>query len=199
MGHLRASVVRNPCHQWFDYLATCCKTSTSTSPPDPITARNSARGIVLTRVGPRPRNTPVGEQAQRRAPHLQLRPHKQWRPHLPTLLPLAHPLCSPEGEAPRPSPHPETPSSPPARRPVFHQRRRVNLRPVLRIWYDGAAAKELDRFFVGAETEREYAEMAGRRIGAAERGSRRGRSGPSATGTRKVVGGSSAWSNTRLG
>jgi site-specific DNA-methyltransferase (adenine-specific) len=63
----------------------------------------------------------------------------------------------------------------------------------------GAAAKELDRFFVGAETKREYAEMAGRRIGAAERGSRRGRSGPSATGTRKVVGGSSAWSNTRLG
>jgi site-specific DNA-methyltransferase (adenine-specific) len=34
----------------------------------------------------------------------------------------------------------------------------------------GAAAKELDRFFVGAETKREYAEMAGRRIGAAERG-----------------------------
>ena len=39
----------------------------------------------------------------------------------------------------------------------------------------GVAAKELDRFFVGAETKREYAELAGRRIGAAERGSRRGR------------------------
>jgi site-specific DNA-methyltransferase (adenine-specific) len=32
------------------------------------------------------------------------------------------------------------------------------------------AAKELGRFFVGAEKEREYAELAGRRIGAAERG-----------------------------
>ena len=34
----------------------------------------------------------------------------------------------------------------------------------------GVAAKELGRFFVGAEMEREYAELAGRRIGAAERG-----------------------------
>jgi site-specific DNA-methyltransferase (adenine-specific) len=34
----------------------------------------------------------------------------------------------------------------------------------------GVAAKELGRFFVGAETEREYAELAGRRIGIAERG-----------------------------
>ena len=34
----------------------------------------------------------------------------------------------------------------------------------------GVAAKELDRFFVGAETEREYAELAERRIGAAVRG-----------------------------
>src|SRR5215212_9565315 len=34
----------------------------------------------------------------------------------------------------------------------------------------GVAAKELDRFFVGAETEREYAELAERRIGVAERG-----------------------------
>ena len=32
------------------------------------------------------------------------------------------------------------------------------------------AAKELGRFFVGAETEREYAELAGRRIRAAVRG-----------------------------
>jgi site-specific DNA-methyltransferase (adenine-specific) len=34
----------------------------------------------------------------------------------------------------------------------------------------GVAAKELDRFFVGAETEREYALLAGRRIGVVERG-----------------------------
>jgi site-specific DNA-methyltransferase (adenine-specific) len=34
----------------------------------------------------------------------------------------------------------------------------------------GVAAKELGRFFVGAEMEREYAELAGRRIGAAGRG-----------------------------
>ena len=34
----------------------------------------------------------------------------------------------------------------------------------------GVAAKELGRFFVGAEKEREYAELAGRRIGVAEKG-----------------------------
>jgi site-specific DNA-methyltransferase (adenine-specific) len=34
----------------------------------------------------------------------------------------------------------------------------------------GVAAKELGRFFVGTEAEREYAELAARRIGAAERG-----------------------------
>jgi site-specific DNA-methyltransferase (adenine-specific) len=38
----------------------------------------------------------------------------------------------------------------------------------------GVAAKELGRFFVGAETEREYAELAGRRIGAAKRGGKLG-------------------------
>ncbi len=32
------------------------------------------------------------------------------------------------------------------------------------------AAKELGRFFVGVEKEEEFAELAGRRIGAAERG-----------------------------
>ncbi|HSK82194.1 MAG TPA: DNA methyltransferase, partial [Rubrobacter sp.] len=34
----------------------------------------------------------------------------------------------------------------------------------------GVASKELGRFFVGAEKEEEYAELAGRRIGAALRG-----------------------------
>ncbi len=34
----------------------------------------------------------------------------------------------------------------------------------------GVAAKELGRFFVGAELERDHAELAGRRIRAAERG-----------------------------
>ena len=34
----------------------------------------------------------------------------------------------------------------------------------------GVAAKELARFFVGAEMEQEFAELAGRRIGAAVRG-----------------------------
>jgi site-specific DNA-methyltransferase (adenine-specific) len=56
----------------------------------------------------------------------------------------------------------------------------------------GVAAKELGRFFVGAEREREYAGLAERRIGAAERGSRWGRFEPSAAGTRKVAGGASA-------
>ena len=34
----------------------------------------------------------------------------------------------------------------------------------------GVAAKELGRFFVGVEMEREYAELAGRRIGSVVRG-----------------------------
>jgi site-specific DNA-methyltransferase (adenine-specific) len=34
----------------------------------------------------------------------------------------------------------------------------------------GVASKELGRFFVGAEREEEYAELAGRRIGGVERG-----------------------------
>ena len=34
----------------------------------------------------------------------------------------------------------------------------------------GVASKELGRLFVGAEQEEEYAQLAGRRIGAAERG-----------------------------
>jgi site-specific DNA-methyltransferase (adenine-specific) len=37
------------------------------------------------------------------------------------------------------------------------------------------AAKELGRFFVGAEVEREYAELGARRIGAAERGIKLGK------------------------
>jgi len=42
--------------------------------------------------------------------------------------------------------------------------------PFCRSGTTGVAAKELGRFFVGAEMEREFAELAGRRIGAAVRG-----------------------------
>jgi site-specific DNA-methyltransferase (adenine-specific) len=56
----------------------------------------------------------------------------------------------------------------------------------------GVAAKELGRFFVGIEMEREYAELAGRRIGAAERGSRWERFKSLAVGIRSVAGGASA-------
>jgi hypothetical protein len=45
------------------------------------------------------------------------------------------------------------------------------------------AAKELGRFFVGAETERSFAGLAGRRIGAVERGSCWRRSGAPAPRT----------------
>ena len=49
------------------------------------------------------------------------------------------------------------------------------------------AAKELDRFFVGAELDEEYAALAGRRISATERGSvLRGASEPSLTPTTKA-------------
>jgi hypothetical protein len=64
----------------------------------------------------------------------------------------------------RAPPHPVTPSSSllRARKASFASTPSAGL--ALR-----EIAKELDRFFVGAETEEEYAELAGRSIGAAER------------------------------
>ena len=56
----------------------------------------------------------------------------------------------------------------------------------------GVAAKELGRFFVGAEREREYAELAGRRIGAAERGITLGEIQAIGGRARRVGGGVSA-------
>jgi site-specific DNA-methyltransferase (adenine-specific) len=56
----------------------------------------------------------------------------------------------------------------------------------------GVAAKELGRYFVGAEAEEEYAELAGRRIGAAERGITLGPLKPLARGMRSVAGEASA-------
>jgi site-specific DNA-methyltransferase (adenine-specific) len=54
------------------------------------------------------------------------------------------------------------------------------------------AAKELDRYFVGAEMEREYAELAESRIGAAERGLTLGEIRAIGGGTRGAAGGTSA-------
>jgi site-specific DNA-methyltransferase (adenine-specific) len=56
----------------------------------------------------------------------------------------------------------------------------------------GVAAKELGRYFVGAEAEGAYAELAGRRIGAAERGITLGPLKPLARGMRSVAGEASA-------
>ena len=158
----------------------------STSPPALITALNAGPGVVPACVGPRPRNSPVGEQGQRITPHLQLRPHKQPRPHLPGLLRLAHPLRTYEGEVPRPSPHPETPSSRSARHRGLLCGRQPRLRSLLRVWYDGGCGQGAGTLLRGAVAEREHAELAGRRIGAAERGSRWGRSGPSARSNTNV-------------
>ena len=55
----------------------------------------------------------------------------------------------------------------------------------------GVAAKELDRYFVGAEMERQYAELAGRRIGAAARGI--------VLEKIQVIGGDQQYSRRRLG
>ena len=56
----------------------------------------------------------------------------------------------------------------------------------------GVAAKELGRFFAGAEMEREYAELAGRRIGATERGGTLGEIRAIGGATRGAAGGTSA-------
>jgi len=113
----------------------------STSPPSFIAARSITLAVVPTGFHPRPRNPPVGEQEQGRAPHLQLRPHKQPQPHLPDLLRLAHPRRAHEGKVPRSSPHPEAFAPPPPRRAGRYCGGRVDLRPILRLWYDGGGCQ----------------------------------------------------------
>src|SRR5215203_660169 len=85
-------------------------------------ARNAKPGVVLTCVGPRPRDTAVGEQGRQISIYLQLPPHKQQRSRRPALLRLAHPFSSKEGEAPRIPSNPETPASRPSRHPGIEQR-----------------------------------------------------------------------------
>ena len=61
---------------------------------------------------------------------------------------------------------------PPIRRAIVASSREGDLvfDPFCGSGTSGVAAKELGRFFVGVEKEEEYAELAGRRIEAAERG-----------------------------
>ena len=55
----------------------------------------------------------------------------------------------------------------------------------------GVASKELGRFFVGAEAEQEYAELARRRISSAERGTTLGEIQTICGGSRGATGGAS--------
>ena len=93
--------------------------------PERDRARKVSFGVVLTCVGPRPRDHHVGEQEQGVQAHLQLRPHKQPGPNLPALLRLAHPRRTHGGEGDL----------------VFD--------PLRGSGTSGAASKELGRFFVG--------------------------------------------------
>ena len=87
---------------------------------------------------------------------------------------MAHPRRAHGREVPRLPPHPEAPAPPQARRVGVHGRRGrrggLLFDPFCGSGTTGVAAKELGRFFVGAEREREYAGLAERRIGAAQRG-----------------------------
>ena len=103
-------------------------------------------------------------------PHLQLRPHKQPGSRLPGLLRLAHPGGAYAGKASWAPSHPEAPASRSPCRPCFDREGDLVFDPFCGSGTTGVAAKELGRFFVGAETEREYAELAARRIGAVVRG-----------------------------
>ena len=90
----------------------------------------------------------MGLQGQGCEAHLQLRPHKRPRSRLPTQKPLrllrrAVLASAAEGDL------------------VFD--------PFCGSGTTGVAAKELGRFFAGTEAEREYAQLAGRRIGAVVR------------------------------
>src|SRR5918994_7467244 len=122
----------------------------STSPASPTTARNAKPDVAPAFVGPRPRNTSVGEQEQGRPPYLQLRPHKQPRSHLPDLLRMAHPRRAHGREVPRLPPHPEAPAPPQARRVGVHGRRSPPLRPLLRVRYDGGCGQGTGSFLRGS-------------------------------------------------
>jgi hypothetical protein len=73
-------------------------------------------------------------------------------------------------EDPWPPPHPETPTSPPPRHRGLYGEGELVFDPFCGSGTTGVAAKELGRFFVGAEMEREHVELAARRIWTAERG-----------------------------
>ena len=112
----------------------------------------------------------MGEQGRQIPPHLQLRPHPQQKSNSTALLRLVHPFCGQKGEASRLPSHPEAPAPRPSRHPGLDQGGDLVFGPFCGSGTTGVASKELGRFFVGAEKEEEYAELAARRIGAVERG-----------------------------
>ena len=121
-------------------------------------------------MGPRPRDYDVGEKGTPLWPYLQLLSDKQQRPISPALLPLAHPCHPHKGKS-----HGYHPTQEPLRllrRAILASTHEGDLvfDPFCGSGTSGVASKELGRFFVGAEKEEEYAELAGRRIGAAQRG-----------------------------
>jgi site-specific DNA-methyltransferase (adenine-specific) len=112
----------------------------------------------------------VGEQGQGRTPHLQPRPPK-WPDPTSQLSSVWRIPPVPVRE----KTHGRHPTQKPLRllrRAILASTREGALLfdPFGGSGTTGVAAKELDRHFVGAEMEREYADLAGRRIDAAERG-----------------------------
>jgi DNA modification methylase len=135
-----------------------------------ITARNTTLGVVPTCVGPRPRDYGVGEKGTPLWPYLQLLSDKQQRPISPALLRLAHPCHPHKGKSH--GYHPTQKRLRLLRRAILASTHEGDLvfDPFCGSGSSGVASKELGRFFVGAEKEEEYAQLAGRRIGAALRG-----------------------------
>jgi DNA modification methylase len=127
-------------------------------------------GVAPACAGPRTRDASLGGQGQRGASHLQLRPDKQQGPVFTGLFHLAH------SAAPRREKlHGRHPTQKPlrlVRRALVACTREGELvfDPFCGSGTTAVAAKELNRSFVGAELEEEYAELAARRVAAAERG-----------------------------
>jgi hypothetical protein len=116
----------------------------STSPSSPTMAWNDTFGVVLTCVGPCPRDASVGEQGS--SPHLQLHPHKQPQPYHPALLHLAYPHRPHNREAPGLPSNPETLEAPPASAFGFYEGGGSHLRPFLWLgdeWGGGQGARSL--------------------------------------------------------
>jgi DNA modification methylase len=113
----------------------------------------------------------VSEQGPQRPAYLKLRPHKRSRDPGIRCRPAGASTPSPkERSSTDTAPHPETLEARAARPDASTREGDLVSDPFCGSWTTAVAAKELRRIFVGAELEKESAELAARRIKAVARG-----------------------------